>query len=729
MADKGGDNAPSVRPPVRKPGPTPSAAELAEVERDYQQALATHRQGDWETAERLYQAVLTRQPIHAGAWHFLGLLDLAQGRAVLARERMERALALCGDKAVYWNNYGAALLELGQWRRAETALHRAIQLRRDYPDAWANLAHAQQSLRLPPALVEQAFGQALAIDPNHVGALVQLGDFQTARGRPDSAVEAFQRALARSPEHRAANLKLARVLASAGRLEEAVALVERILARRPDDPELNLMLGSFHLRLERAGDARRAFSRAAALRNDRPLWKWKCLGVCPTVFEDQQAIERYWTDLEEGLEAAIDEPMALDWRRLPDDGYTPSFNLPHQGRCCRQVRELFAARFEQSFPLDPPKGRNGERLRVGFLITAGHELGFIRGMAQIVARLDLEKFEPIVFCSRRAVERFRRAWPTSDLPVAPLVGGFEEAVQAVRGTHCDVMYFWKAGPDPWSYFLPMARLAPVQCASSGSHGTSGLRSIDYYLSSPWMESTDPAVDPTGHYTERLVGMATFPMFQSRQPKPEKASRAEFGLSEGGALYVCPHRLPKYHPAFDQYLREILLRDQTGRVVLLTGNDERGRNRLRERMARNLGAKLMERVRLQEAMPPPRYYQLLSLATLVLDAPCYASSLTAYDAFSVGVPVLTQPGPLAVQCYAAGLYRTMGIEELTARDREDYVTRAVSIGMDQDRRAQLVERIRERDHLVFDDSRVIAEYEQFFLAATGRLSRPPRCVRS
>jgi predicted O-linked N-acetylglucosamine transferase (SPINDLY family) len=77
-------------------------------------------------------------------------------------------------------------------------------------------------------------------------------------------------------------------------------------------------------------------------------------------------------------------------------------------------------------------------------------------------------------------------------------------------------------------------------------------------------------------------------------------------------------------------------------------------------------------------------------------------------------VLTRPGALAVQCYATGLYRQMGMDsELVVHDRRQYVAKAVKIGTEPEYREHLVRTLLERDHAVFDDRRVIAEYERFF----------------
>ena len=54
--------------------------------------------------------------------------------------------------------------------------------------------------------------------------------------------------------------------------------------------------------------------------------------------------------------------------------------------------------------------------------------------------------------------------------------------------------------DELSLQLAAQRLAPVQCNSLGHPETSGLPTIDYFLSSDLMEPLDAA----RHYTERLV---------------------------------------------------------------------------------------------------------------------------------------------------------------------------------------------------------------------------------
>lgn len=127
--------------------------------------------------------------------------------------------------------------------------------------------------------------------------------------------------------------------------------------------------------------------------------------------------------------------------------------------------------------------------------------------------------------------------------------------------------------------MAMARLAPVQCTSWGTHGTSGVAAVDYYLSSWWMESRDDSVDVHDHYTEQLALLPTFPTHQRRQDRRKPIPCSQFGLPDGVAIYFCPHRLPKYHPDFDRYLQGVLEAEPTGHLAVLASN-QRGAESLR-----------------------------------------------------------------------------------------------------------------------------------------------------
>ena len=78
------------------------------------------------------------------------------------------------------------------------------------------------------------------------------------------------------------------------------------------------------------------------------------------------------------------------------------------------------------------------------------------------------------------------------------------------------------------------RLAPVQCTAWGHPVTTGLPTIDYFLSSELME----AENAQDHYSEKLIRL---PNIGVSYPKPYIPSlsktRADYQLPEDAILYL------------------------------------------------------------------------------------------------------------------------------------------------------------------------------------------------
>ena len=134
------------------------------------------------------------------------------------------------------------------------------------------------------------------------------------------------------------------------------------------------------------------------------------------------------------------------------------------------------------------------------------------------------------------------------------------ARQAIAGQRLDVLYYADIGMDPVTYSLAFSRLAPVQCVTWGHPVTTGLDTIDYFIS---MDAAEPE-DAAEHYTETLVRLKALSVYYYRpEPPASLKDRAAFGLPEECHLYSCPQTLFKLHPEFDDLLGAILRRDPQG----------------------------------------------------------------------------------------------------------------------------------------------------------------------
>ena len=119
------------------------------------------------------------------------------------------------------------------------------------------------------------------------------------------------------------------------------------------------------------------------------------------------------------------------------------------------------------------------------------------------------------------------------------------------GLALDILFFPDIGMVPESCMIAFGRFAPVQAVSWGHPDTTGLTSLDYFVSADAIEA--PEADD--YCTERLIRLNRLPCLYepTDQPDPKKNSRVELGLPLSGTLYGCPQTLFKLHPEFDPIL--------------------------------------------------------------------------------------------------------------------------------------------------------------------------------
>ena len=87
-----------------------------------QQAVAAHREGNVQEAERLYLAILQAQPDHPDANNNLGILTIGLGKTEAALPLFKKALEANPDIGQFWLNYVDCLIKLERLVDADIAL-------------------------------------------------------------------------------------------------------------------------------------------------------------------------------------------------------------------------------------------------------------------------------------------------------------------------------------------------------------------------------------------------------------------------------------------------------------------------------------------------------------------------------------------------------------------------------------------------------------------------------
>jgi predicted O-linked N-acetylglucosamine transferase (SPINDLY family) len=432
-----------------------------------------------------------------------------------------------------------------------------------------------------------------------------------------------------------------------------------------------------------------------------------------------------------GLEQALDHLLASAFELAQPDGAlgASAFFLAYHGQNDRALQIKAAQMFAKAIPSLRTTAphclaacRRPGRIRVGFISRFFYSHSIFTTTRGLVDRLSRERFEVFVLriTPSRTDESTERIRASADRALDLDPDPYRARAQ-IAALELDILFYQDIGMEPTSYWLAHARLAPVQCVSFGHPNTTGIPTMDYFVSSDLFEPAEAA----SHYSERLYLLHGLPTlaYYYRPALPASAAvappgRAALGLPTRGTLYVCPQTLYKLHPDFDLIMLGILDRDPHALIVLIEGQLPDFTEQLRARFARTLPRR-EHRVVFLNRMDFPRFLSLLAASDVILDSVHFNGMNCSLESFAMGTPIVTLPGGLQRGRHTQAMYRAMGITDAIAKDAADYVEIAVRIGTDRACAESLRERIRSRSHVLFEDRRVIEEFERFFLEAHAR----------
>lgn len=603
-----------------------------------------------------------------------GITLLKQGRAKDAIPRFRRFLDLNPACADTWNNLGVAWYEVDDFQAAVDCYRRALALRPDFASAFVNMGNALRELGQLPEAVE-CFRSALLLRPGLAEAHCNLGGLFKSLGALADAAASFTRAIELAPGLSAAYSNLAKVRESQEDFAAAANLYRKCLRLQPD----------------------------------RVLGELQILTMCPTVFSGNAAIDEYRAALETGCQRFAGRVSRISLQELAAVGVAPPFNLPYQGRDDRPIKEAYAAIFQGKLPARAPPRRDGPP-RIGVVATRKHERALVRCFGGVLDHLSPGVGQVFVFCSAEGKTVVRSGLRNPRLSIVVLPKRLDQMAEAIAAARLDVLYHWEVGTDAANYFLPLLKLAPIQCTSWGVPVTSGVQEVDYYLSSVWQEGPDAAT----LYTERLLCLDSLFSFYYRRAPTGPAKTAEaMGVPAGRHVYLCAQTLAKFHPDFDPMLAGILRRDERGVVVVPCPTLlEAAASKLRQRLAA-AHPDVADRLLFIPQLPDADYLHLVAAADVVLDTLHYGGATTVYDAFALAQPVVTLPTQSQRGRSASAMYRRMGLDDGIASDPEDYVRRAVRLATDRDFRNALRASLAGAGEVLFEDHAVVRAHEETF----------------
>ncbi|HET9483452.1 MAG TPA: tetratricopeptide repeat protein [Xanthomonadales bacterium] len=700
------------------------AREPGHVEAHALAAWLAHARGDDAACEQHLQAVFAREPDHRAALSIALALAGRAGDADRALALARRIAAL--EPAAAWAhfNLGATLAQRGDTTGARAACDRALAI----DPAFADARRARAWLALGSRefdLARADLAHLLAASPDDAGLHVALGMLELRRYDGAAARPHFERATTLDPALAAAWRGLSQSMELVGAdPRDAIAASARATQLAPGDAE-----GWFeHAKcLSRQGEVVGARAAAVEALERAPAWllpRWLLFQALPYPIVDDAAIERSRRIWRAGLDAFEALPLDDPARRAELAELLtlqPNFHRHYLGddltadqrRYGALVTRMAHAAFTtQSLP--PPRGEP-RRLRVGFASAHLRRHTIWKLFHQWLARLDRERFEVVaIYLGATIDDTVRGLSSIADAVIGPLHTN-EGWIDALHRAELDALVWLDVGMDGLTQLLAPMRFAPLQCATWGHPVTTGLESIDAFLSGVAMEP--PEGD--AHYTERLVRLPGLGIAYDA-PRPADGWTRPARTTEP-ARFVCVQSIHKLLPVHDALFARVLA-NVPGSTLRLTPHPvpevrERLAARMRPAFAAH-GVDFDARVRMYPYLSETKFLDLLRDADVLLDSVGWSGGNTTLEALAHDLPVVTLPGAFMRARHTHGILAGLGLDDaLSARDEDDYVTIATRLGTDAAFHAQVAVTMQERKRAVYENEAAVPTLESF-------LSSPP-----
>ena len=287
-----------------------------------------------------------------------------------------------------------------------------------------------------------------------------------------------------------------------------------------------------------------------------------------------------------------------------------------------------------------------------------------------------------------------------------------------------MLVYLDIGMDPKMQLPAALRLAPIQCMGWVHPVTSGLPTIDYFLSSELMEPDDA----DAHYSERLVRLPNLGISYPFPDVPDVArSKTHRAENDKHVVYLCSQSLFKLLPQFDALYARIATQAPISRFWFIANRSAHVTKQFMERLGSafsDLGISAEKHCVIHPRMDLAGFLGLNAEADILLDSILWSGCNSTFEAIACGLPVVTLPGSMMRGRHSYAILKMMELEETISRNEDHYVEIAVRLGKNDGWRKSIADKVKETRSRVFNDETPIRALEDFFervcRASTGVL---------
>lgn len=643
-------------------------------------ALEHQRAGDDARASNLYKGLIRRRHVSPRLYTNFGVLLYQSGDRGVALDLFEKALSLDPNYADAWHN----LWVDADAHTADTVIRISSAIEILYPEnaqAKVNAARgclAKGEAEAAKSLLEQILAThpndeaileliakcclqlgdidsatgyllyLLSIDPGDAFATTELAEIALKTGDSESALQILNSGLEHNPNNHAILFQVARYYQSGGLINKAIETYKRSLKEAPDTGNIIANLAYCYAEIGEVSEFLRLYEEILSQDSATPESLVPLAFICSTLGKDYIIKLRQYSELiwekRRNRQHEQPRPATADQTRLPTTA---------MGSIC------------------PPISRAKRRIGVltgdlGIHVVSSFLASFLLNYSKDILEVEVisNKWRNDVVAERLA----------SSVDRCISIASFtENAARAVlKERNYDVIIETSGFTSGSAIFLLDERCAPAQCHWIGYHASTFLPTMDYFIGDSIL-TPDSLQD---QFSEKLAGLprawlAATPFTAIPQARQKGANEDVVIGSFSQIAKLTEETLLMW--------AQVLARAPHAKLMLK--DKFVGDEKIQLKIAMFMASHNISEDRILFEPRTADWFQHMALYNqldLALDTSPWSSATTAFDALSMGTPLISLLGQTAAGRMSSSALYHCGRREWIANSRELFVSKCLNV---------------------------------------------------
>ena len=450
----------------------------------------------------------------------------------------------------------------------------------------------------------------------------------------------------------------------------------------------------------------------------------KCIQSFPIIYNIQDEIQSSRANYGHLLNKLLELIKIADDDRLKSlyklIGRFHPFYLAYQGlndkdlqaKYGKLLNEITYRLHPNSQTLNTSPNSIGVKIKIGFFTNKNMDHAiwrvFLKGW---IENLDLDKFDIVLYMPKTG--NYKTPKLPSHIEIISENFGANDWIKQISKDRPDILIYPDFCGDKIALKLSNFRLAPVQCVAAGHCVTSGIPTMDYFISGQMLE---PA-DGDAHYTESLIKLPNTSYFFEAPEISEKLNKNnKLGILSEAVTYFCTQNLFKYLPDYDDIIVEIAKKVKKCQFVFKTvAVSEEVADQFKRRIENKFsvnGLSPSEHLIFIDYLEEDDYKNFHGYCDIFLDSISYGGWTTIYEAIANDLPVVTLKGETLKGRGATGILTHIDVTETITNSIEEYISVAVNLGTDKGLRKSIIDRISKNKARAFSDQDSAIGFQHF-----------------